>query len=84
MHVQEHVTGREFSLHLRVCLMKKDFVLHNRSARKKRCVSDTPSAVAPEILNIRVRRAIAAKDPITHKDFFGFNYLQIAREQNVT
>jgi hypothetical protein len=82
MHVQEHVTGREFSLHLRVWLMKKDFVRHNSSAGKRDAIP-IPSAVAPEILNIRGRRAIAAKGPITHVDFFGFNHLQIAREQNV-
>lgn len=35
MHVQEHVTGREFSLHLRVCLMKKDFVLAQQFSKKK-------------------------------------------------
>jgi hypothetical protein len=35
MHVQEHVTGREVSLHVRVWLMKKDFVLAQQFGKKK-------------------------------------------------
>jgi hypothetical protein len=62
MHVQEHVTGREFSLHLRVWLMNKDFVLHNSSARK-RDAFPIPSAVVFRDPEHQGRRAITAKAP---------------------
>jgi hypothetical protein len=35
MHVQEHVTGREVSLHVRAWLVKKDFVLAQSFRKKK-------------------------------------------------
>jgi hypothetical protein len=51
MHVQEHVTGREVSLHVRVWLMKKDFVLAQHFSKKKEMRFRHPSTVASENLN---------------------------------
>lgn len=51
MHVQEHVTGREVSMHVRVWPMKKDFVLAQSFRKKKEMRFRYPSAVAPAILN---------------------------------